>query len=77
MPIKEGNEDEAMLVRNNIGPYFGHFDSFLKPVDKSNCGIMSQLGVFNKLPEGHDTSRYLLTGAKYSDVDEYEVFFEQ
>ena len=22
MPIKEGNEDEAMLVRNNIGPYF-------------------------------------------------------
>ena len=74
MPIKEGKEDKAMYAGENIGPLFGQNDIYLR----SNCVIQSQLGNNYKLPEAHgDHSSTFLTGAPFSDVDEYEVFFEQ
>ena len=74
MPIKEGHEADAMFVRKDMGPLFGHNDIYLR----STCVIQSQLGIDYKLPEAHgDHSSTFLTGAPFSDVDEYEVFFEQ
>ena len=75
MPIKEGHEADAMFVRKDYGPLFGTNDIYLR----SNCVIQSQLGIDYKLPEAHGSgySKTFLTGAPFSDVDEYEVFFEQ
>ena len=81
MPIKEGMEDEAMYVGEDIGPLFGVNDIYLRsssPWDGSTCVLQTQLGIVYKLPEGHEDEKVtFLTGAQLSNFDEYEIFFEQ
>ena len=76
MPIIEGKEDKAMHVREDIGPLFGRNDIFT--YEGSTCVLQTQFGDVYKLPEGHEDEKFpLFTGAEFSDIDEYEVFFEQ
>ena len=79
MPIKEGKEDKAMYVREDLGPLFGQNDIYIRSTfEGSTCVLQTQLGRVYKLPEGHEHEiGTFLTGALFSDVDEYEVFFEQ